>query len=124
MKNHFNKIKGNIKIEICNNPGTRKFLSWISNGNVKLNLNKLWKTLSDETDGLLEMIYSSERGMYILVYCNDTTWTVYKGLVIMKKNDKTEFKYDGDKKFKCEIFNTIPSELKKHLKSNTDSYEV
>jgi hypothetical protein len=100
--------KGNVKIEIKNCSAFKNASAFFINSSMKLKLNKLWKELDCKTDGLLEIIYSSDNGLHILVNCGNIIWTVYKRLVIMKKGNKITYRYDQYEKFQNEIIHSIP----------------
>jgi hypothetical protein len=100
--------KGNVRIEIRNYSFLKNASAFFVNSNMKLKLNKLWKELDCETNGLLEIIYSSDTGLHILINCGNITWTVYKRLVIMKKGNKIIYRYDQHGIFQNEIIHSIP----------------
>jgi diacylglycerol kinase family enzyme len=100
--------KVNIKIEIQNYSVYKKSNVFMVNNSLNSKLNELWKGLDSNTDGLLEVVYSSDNGMHILVNCGNIIWTVYKKLVIMKKGEKILYRYDSNGKFQNEIIHSIP----------------
>lgn len=108
-----NKIKSentkvNINIEIQNYSVYKKSSVFKIESNLNWKLNELWNELDINTDGLLEIVYSSDKGMHILVNCGHTIWTIYKRLVIRKEGENIQYRYDGKDKFQNEIIHSIP----------------
>lgn len=113
---HKRENLGNVKIEVQNYPGIRKYFCWRTDNSMKTRLNNLWKKLDKKTEGLLEMVFTSDAGVHIMVNCGNIIWTAYNGLVVMRKGNTSMFRFDGNEKFRNEIFKTVPNEHFEYIK--------
>lgn len=98
----------NIKIELFNHPDFICPVSWNTDVKLKSTLLKTWTELERKTDGLLDIVLSNDKGIFVLINSGKIIWHVYKSLVIMRTGTETEFKYDAQGLFLNEVIKSFP----------------